>query len=74
MGDLHTWFRAALVTADIELPHLTPDIAARAVELPTIHRDPIDRILIATAIEHDAILITRDLTIQAYPGVQTAWA
>ena len=50
------------------------DIAARAVELPTIHRDPIDRILIATAIEHDAVLITRDLTIQAYPGVQTAWA
>jgi PIN domain nuclease of toxin-antitoxin system len=43
----------------IELP-LTGEIAIRAVDLGTLPTDPADRFIVATAIVHDAILITAD--------------
>jgi len=55
-----------------ELP-LTGVIAARATLLPPIHRDPFDRLLIATAIEHQLTLLTPDRTIPQYPGLKTLW-
>ena len=55
-----------------ELP-LTGTIAARAALLPSIHRDPFDRILIATAMEHQLTLLTPDQTIRQYPGLKTLW-
>lgn len=55
-----------------ELP-LTGVIAARATLLPPIHKDPFDRLLIATAIEHQLTLLTPDQTIRQYPGLKTLW-
>ncbi len=44
--------------------------AAELVEqLPLIHRDPFDRLLIGQAIEHQLTLITADSTILQYPTV-----
>jgi PIN domain nuclease of toxin-antitoxin system len=44
--------------------------AAELVEqLPLIHRDPFDRLLIGQAIEHQLTLITADSTILQYPNV-----
>ena len=54
------WFSLALTGSDVKLLPLTPAIAARAVELPDIHRDPFDRIIIATALELDARLASVD--------------
>lgn len=34
--------------------------------LPTIHKDPFDRILIAQAVEHGLIFVTQDQVIQQY--------
>lgn len=48
-------------------------IAARAAYLPNVHRDPIDRVIIATAQEHDADLVTRDGLIARYPDVRVRW-
>ena len=73
LGDLTAWFDMALEGAGIRLLPLTPAIAARSAALPDLHRDPIDRVLIATAMEHDAVLLTKDTTIRAYPGVQAIW-
>src|SRR5688572_17603257 len=42
-----------------ELP-LTGAIAIRAAELDTLHADPADRFIVATALEYDATLITAD--------------
>lgn len=42
-----------------ELP-LTGEIAILAGELEGLHADPADRFIVATAIAHDAILITAD--------------
>ncbi len=54
------WFSLALAGSDVKLLPLTPEISARAVELPDIHRDPFDRIIIATALELDARLASVD--------------
>lgn len=39
----------------------------RLVNLPSLHRDPFDRMLICQAIEHDLTIITVDSNISAYP-------
>ncbi len=41
--------------------------------LPLIHRDPFDRIIIATAIEEGLTLITNDSEIVKYKDVKTIW-
>jgi PIN domain nuclease of toxin-antitoxin system len=46
----------------IELP-LTGDIALLAVNLQHLHGDPADRFIMATAVAHDATLITADNTL-----------
>lgn len=43
-----------------------------AAELPLIHRDPFDRILVATAIREQLAVLTPDRTIALYP-VATIW-
>jgi PIN domain nuclease of toxin-antitoxin system len=37
------------------------------------HSDPADRIIIATAVQLGATLITRDDKLRAYPHVKTEW-
>jgi PIN domain nuclease of toxin-antitoxin system len=49
-------------------------IAVRAVELEGFaHRDPADRIIVATAIAAGATLVTSDARIRGYSGVKTTW-
>jgi len=63
----HRWFRGLLATPGIQLAELSPDILIAASFLPgTPPRDPMDRILIATARELAATLVTRDREILAY--------
>ena len=46
---------------------ISPTIAAEAAMLPhTMHADPADRILAATAIAYSASLITRDRRLHGY--------
>ncbi len=40
--------------------------------LPSIHRDPFDRILICQAIEHGLTILTPDENIKRYP-IKTEW-
>lgn len=46
--------------------------AARAFELPMIHRDPFDRMLAAQAELEGRVLVTRDRRLAEY-GVRTLW-
>ena len=41
--------------------------------LPQIHRDPFDRLLVSQALEHDLILATADEVIAGYPA-PVRWA
>jgi PIN domain nuclease of toxin-antitoxin system len=43
-------------------------IALAAVDLADMHRDPADRIIVATALALDATLLTADERILAWPG------
>ena len=60
------WFALALEGSGIELLPFTPAISSRAVELPDVHRDPFDRIIIATSLELNASLASVDGNIAAY--------
>lgn len=60
------WFQEALMPAGIELLSLMPSIAARAVNLSPIHRDPFDRLIIATALVYEAKLASVDGVFRQY--------
>lgn len=61
------WFQEALEPSGISLLSLTPAIASSAVNLSPIHRDPFDRIIIATAIEYQGKLASIDGYFRQYP-------
>ena len=48
----------------------TDDIMIRAAQLPMHHRDPADRIIIATSFVHDLMIVTGDEKFAQY-GVRT---
>jgi PIN domain nuclease of toxin-antitoxin system len=60
------WLEKALSGSGVELLPLTPAIASRAVDLAEHHRDPQDRIIIATALAHGAELLSIDARFAAY--------
>jgi PIN domain nuclease of toxin-antitoxin system len=65
------WFSQALTPAGIELLPLSETIAVRAVELSPIHRDPFDRLIIATALEYGAKLASVDGLFARYPELES---
>jgi len=49
-------------------------IAVKAVNLPQpLHKDPADRIIIATAINAGAPVVTKDEKLLHYPHIETIW-
>lgn len=47
--------------------------AMRVHDLPLIHKDPFDRILIAQALEERVTVVTSDTMIPRYPDVRVRW-
>ena len=69
-----TWVRQALLLPRIELLALTPEVCIRAAELdPAFPGDPADRMIVATAIEARAVLLTRDKRLRTSELVDTVW-
>jgi len=67
-----TWFRGAVERNGWNLLALTADIMEEAYSLPDDpHRDPVDRILIATARLEDMTIVTTDRLILEYPHVRS---
>ncbi len=65
-GAAKDWFDKALDGSGIMLLPITPRIACIAVQLPEHHRDPQDRLIIATALTHNATLISVDDKFRLY--------
>jgi PIN domain nuclease of toxin-antitoxin system len=60
------WYQTALDVHDlVEIP-LDGKTAMRAALLPLHHRDPADRIIIATALDRNLPVITRDSRFESY--------
>jgi len=64
------WFSRALTPAKIELLPLTPAISIRAVNLSPVHKEPFDRLIIATALEYGAKLASVDSLFPKYPELE----
>ena len=67
------WFDEALAGSGIECLPVTPGLLHASTVLPDIHKDPADRIIIATAQARGARLVTADETIHTYPTLTTIW-
>lgn len=59
-------------TADLVVVPITADDAERAANLPQIHRDPMDRFIIAAALREGVPVLTTDRNFAAY-GVAVIW-
>jgi len=60
-------FGEALATPGVRVEALSPEVLIDSAFLPgVLHRDPADRILIATARKFDLTIMTRDQTILEY--------
>lgn len=60
------WFSTVLEHHDIEILPLDLDICIRSTELPAIHSDPCDRMIIASAQVHRFPVVTTDTLFLQY--------
>ncbi len=67
------WMDDALEAEDIELLPLTPAVAVASAQLGKFRGDPADRLIVATALTHGAVLVTKDERIRELSVVKTLW-
>ncbi|MFZ1099505.1 MAG: type II toxin-antitoxin system VapC family toxin [Steroidobacteraceae bacterium] len=60
---------AAIAPAGFALLPITGEHAAKIVELPALHKDPFDRMLIAQATIEPMILLTNDEALRGYGSI-----
>lgn len=65
--DVGDWLCDALTLSAIRVAPLSPDVAVASTRLPgDLHGDPADRIIVATARQLGATLVTADAALLAY--------
>lgn len=64
--DTLDWVEQALEIPGLELTPITPKIAIHSTRIGKVYGDPVDRLLIATAFEKNAVLVTCDHKILQY--------
>lgn len=72
--DVESWLGKINEIDALRFQPVNNKIAIESVRLPgEFHKDPADRIIVATARTMGLALITADEKIQAYPHVNTIW-
>lgn len=72
--DVGDWVAHAEAVPELEFVPITNHLALRSVTLPgTLHGDPADRLIVATARYLGLPLVTRDRKLHEYPHVETIW-
>lgn len=72
--DIDTWIGRVESYPGLTFVPVDNRIALRAVQLEGfLHRDPADRIIVATALGLGAALVTADERIRAYRPLRTIW-
>jgi PIN domain nuclease of toxin-antitoxin system len=66
---LREWLDLALDQSGVACLPIDRDIAVLASELPEHHRDPADRMIIATAIRHGCYLASLDSNFRTYSEI-----
>lgn len=68
---IEEWFNIALAQEGVILLSITPQIAIDSYSLPgDFHKDPADRIIVATARIYNVLLVSVDEKILAYSHVK----
>jgi PIN domain nuclease of toxin-antitoxin system len=68
------WLDSALAWPRLHLVELTRPILVESCKLPPpFHGDPADQILVATARDRDAAIVTKDEKLRGYVHVRTVW-
>ena len=68
------WLSKAIDASGITVIELSPEIAVDSCNLPgDFHKDPADRIIVASARIHNLTLLTKDKKILDYPHVKSFW-
>lgn len=68
------WLRTAVTRPKTTILDLSPEVAAAGAAFGQgVHKDPADRIIMATAIRHGLHLVTADERITSSGLVQTVW-
>jgi len=72
--DVTAWLAVAQQIEAVRFIAVNNEIAAQAVELPgEFHKDPADRLIVATARKLAIPIVTADEKIRTYPHVRTIW-
>jgi PIN domain nuclease of toxin-antitoxin system len=72
--DVTSWLATVSAIEAVRLVPVDVEIATKSVDLPgEFHKDPADRMIVATARKFAVPLITKDEKIRAYPHVKTIW-
>jgi PIN domain nuclease of toxin-antitoxin system len=72
--DVTAWLAVVEEVEALKFVSIDNEIGVKAVELPgEFHKDPADRIIVATARKLGVAVVTADEKIRAYPHVRTIW-
>lgn len=71
---LDDWLDQATARPGLQLAELTRPVLAESCRLPPpFHGDPADQIIVATARDRDAVIVTKDQQIRGYAHVRSIW-
>jgi PIN domain nuclease of toxin-antitoxin system len=72
--DVRTGIQTALATERLRVLPVTDAVATEAGLLgPAFHGDPADRLIVATALELDLLLVTKDERLRTFQRIRTLW-
>ena len=72
VNDLESWKNKLLIKSNIQIISPTVEEMILSSQLPDLHKDPFDRLLIAQAQCHDLTFVTKDRYIPQY-NVKIFW-
>lgn len=73
-NDPEEWLRRAMEMPKLRLVPLSPLVAYRSTVLPQpFHGDPADQIIVASAREENATILSKDERILTYKHVRSLW-
>ena len=72
--DVGEWLKVVGQIGVVSFVPVDNEVAVKSIQLPgVLHKDPADRIIVATARKFAAPLVTADDKIRDYPHVRTIW-
>lgn len=71
---IESWIDASTHRPGLQVVEITRPILIESCRLPQpFHGDPADQIIVATARDRDALLVTKDQKIRQYSHVRSSW-